>query len=579
MSYYLLLTIGFFLMKVFSGLNAQSAFISIDERFDDWSDEMATMVDTEMDAPQNDLLEIQASNDDEYLFIRFELDTEIDLTGDLSPHYLSLHIDADNDPLTGFSFGSNFGAELSIYFGDRNARYTEVNNNTYVSTESFGMRVAPTVSSKEFELAIRRDAIPVANYPLFTDNTIRIMLQDNAFGDWMPNMGDAPFEYTFDDSLIEQPEPISFEKENPGSIRVLAYNILWDALDDPDRRNYIRQIVQATDPDIIAFSEAIVTSWESAKQMLDFWQPTGTSHGWYVERDDYDLITASRWPIIAEYQQQERFYPTLIDLPENYGSDLLLTNGHLKCCDADLIRQDQVDQYLAFILDAKTEGGIIDVPENTPFMLVGDLNLVTDAQHLRSLIDGTIINTAQYGQGAPLDWDNTDLTDEICPQSDDQRFSYSWYDVGSSFPPGRIDMHIYSDAVMSIEKCFTINTSNMSTERLNSVGLSAQTTALASDHYPVVADYLLNAYEPVGLEEIAEESVFQIRQMGDRSVLINESGGEYSASVYSLNGQELDSFSASDREMELDFSSWRNGVYLLRVVMDNEVMETFKLLR
>jgi len=562
------------------GMSAQSAFISIDEGFEDWSEGLSTYEDVTNDAPQNDLLKIQASNDADYLFIRFELDTEIDLTGDFSPHDLSLHFDTDNNAQTGSSYGSNFGAELSIYFIDRTARYFAVNNNTYVSTEALGMRVAPTVSSKEFELAIRRDAIPVEDYPLFTNNSIRIMLQENTFGDWMPGMGEEAFEYTFDESPVEQPAPISFGKESAGAIRVLAYNILWDALDDPDRRNYIRQIVQATDPDIIAFSEATTTSWESAKQMLDFWQPLGTPQGWYVERDDYDLITASRWPIVEEYKQQERFYPTLIDLPENYGSDLLLTNGHLKCCDADEIRQDQVDQYLAFILDAKTEGGIIDVPENTPFMIVGDLNLVTDGQHLRSLLDGTIVNTDLYGQGAPLDWDNTDLADEVCLHSDDQRFSYSWYDVGSSFPPGRIDMHIYSDAVMSIEKSFTINTSIMSPERLNQLGLSAQTTALASDHYPVVADYLLNAYEPVGLVEVATPSGFEIRQADGRSVLWNtgDSGSVYSATIYSVSGQVVASFRSSEESKEIDFSGLGYGVYLLRVESaDQRSVAMFKL--
>ena len=89
--------------------------------------------------------------------------------------------------------------------------------------------------------------------------------------------------------------------------------------------------------------------------------------------------------------------------PAYYGTDLLFTNAHLSCCGNDAGRQNQVDQYISFILDAKTAGGAIDLPANTPFIYGGDLNLVGFSQQLTTLITGDIQDTGTWGAGGAPD--------------------------------------------------------------------------------------------------------------------------------------------------------------------------------
>ena len=94
-----------------------------------------------------------------------------------------------------------------------------------------------------------------------------------------------------------------------------------------------------------------------------------------------DLILASRFPIIQDWPDEssgiKKMHPCLIDLPDDiYAKDLLIINSHMSCCDNDLARQEQSDDFVNFILDAKTPGGVIDLDEGTPFVLCGDLNLV-----------------------------------------------------------------------------------------------------------------------------------------------------------------------------------------------------------
>ena len=79
-------------------------------------------------------------------------------------------------------------------------------------------------------------------------------------------------------------------------------------------------------------------------------------------------------------------HPCLIDLPDSlFTKDLLVINAHMSCCDNDNDRQEQADDFVNFILDAKSTGGIIDLANETPFVLCGDLNLVGFSQQLQTL--------------------------------------------------------------------------------------------------------------------------------------------------------------------------------------------------
>ena len=221
---------------------------------------------------------------------------------------------------------------------------------------------------------------------------------------------------------------------------------------------------------------------------MDAWLPTGTANGWYVVKDE-DLITASIWPVLDSWNSLSKQFPVLIDLPATYPSDLLVVNSHLSCCANDGARQDQVDAFAEWFLDAKNPGGSVDIPEFTAMTYIGDLNLVGYAAQLNTLVTGDIVQTGQYGSGGPLDWDGSDLTDQICVQTD-KRMAYTWRsDSEAAYPPGRLDFIIYTDAVMTAEKSFTVQTEIMPPARLAQYGWDINETSDASDHFPVTTDF------------------------------------------------------------------------------------------
>ena len=500
----------------------QDSQIVIDGEFNDW--ENVDSINDPLDFVNNidmiDFISISITNDNNFLYIKFKASNEFDLID--WPYNLSLFIDTDNDNSTGFlgSDGSDFmaGCELSIQFGQKTILY--YNNDSPIgnplSLYDLGVVCAPTVTSNEFEIAIDL----TSNYngiSLFDNSVIGLQLIDWQSGDIIPN-DISGLTYTLQDSPLNYPE-IIIEKSNSNLIRVTAYNVQENGL-ITEATDSLQRIIQALNSDIYAFSECGGTSVNNVKNILDLIIPLNTAEGWVViKKGGDDLILASKYPIIQDWPNESNgiqyMHPCLIDLPDDiYDKDLLIINAHTPCCtttylgeSADSLRQIASDDFVNFILDAKSEGGIIDLDEGTPFILCGDLNLVGYSQQLTTLLTGEIINTSLFGESGGMDWSNNNLKDQLCLHTEIP-FAYTWQEdeiVPGSYPPGRLDFIIFSNDVMSAQKSFSINTEFMSQKSLNLYNLNTF-DSYASDHLAITTDFdiSLNAS---GIENFNKEKL------------------------------------------------------------------------
>ena len=467
------------------GSSGQAATILIDGRFDDWSPALNTYAEPAESIAGIDLLSMQVTNDQDFLYVKVVLDTPIDLEDQLVPHRLTLYIDADDNAATGFPAQTGFGSELGIRFNQFLAYY-DVVPSSQVSLDDLQLLAEPVVTSTTFELAIPRNVVPDGVNPLFQGPSIKLLFKELDSGDVMPNPG-STFTHVFDNTPLPALVPIPLAREQADDIRVAAYNVLSDGFNSSSRVDDLEEVVTALAPDIIGFSECFNTATGTVKGYLDTWLPTGLPGGWQVVKDE-DLIVASRWPILNSWTHLYREFPVLVDLPAAYGTDLLFTAAHLLCCSNDAGRQDQVDSYVAFMHDAITAGGLIDLPANTPFVYAGDLNLVGDAAQLNTLLIGAISDVGTYGPGGAYDWDGSAVTDNICRHTH-ANAAYTWRNDNGSYTPGRLDYILHSDAVLALRKSFTLRTEVMPPAELVQWGLGANATTNASDHFPVVADF------------------------------------------------------------------------------------------
>ena len=366
---------------------AQSASIEIDGVFDDWNETLTKEQDFPESVSGIDLLSLSLTNDRDYLFIRLEADKEFDFSDNIIDHNIHLYFDTDNDASTGDSKFFEFGADLVINLKDRRVSFYNPNFNS-ISLNDIQIRVAPTVTSKKFELAIPRAVLPDGENILFKKSSFGLIVANLTNNDLIPNNGNIVYE--FDESRLIGYDLIDINKKSDDLVRVMAYNTLSNGLSDQTRKSHFKKIIKAIKPDIIGFSECWNTEADYVKSIMDEWLPLNTDEGWHIEKQlNRGLITASRWKILSRWTDLPNQFPVLIDLPVQFKSDLLFTNAHLNCCGNESGRQDQADAYSNFINDAKTQGGKISLTKNTPFVYAGDLNLVGYSQQLTTLISVT----------------------------------------------------------------------------------------------------------------------------------------------------------------------------------------------
>jgi endonuclease/exonuclease/phosphatase family metal-dependent hydrolase len=456
---------------------AQSGFITIDEDFSDWEGIAPVF---ERSGDEGAFQRVWVTNDDRYLFISIEMDASIIL----QESSIVLYIDTDADAATGHPV-HGLGAEIEWHFGDKVGRLSIGGQSFEIEHPVLGLVSAPTVSSDRFEIALRRDAAHGATQ-IFSEDEIRIVLVGEASGDVAPSDGEV-ISYTFADVERERP-PVSLARPEDTHLRVVSYNVLRDG---PffARDAYFGRVLHAIAPDVIAFQEMYSTSADFVANWLARDVPLEGDAQWYVARAANDVMLASRFPItdVQSVQHSDRFAPRTgaftVNLRPDVQSDLLIYVTHTACCRNDAARQEQLDALMAHLRDRQP-----NIPQGTPFMIVGDFNLVTYESQRRTVLYGEISDTDRFGPAFAPDWDYTPLAD-LKPLVTGLPMSFTWYDEGSEFSPGRLDYIFYSNYSMSALNGFVLFSRALLDAELSAYGLEAYDTSFASDHLPVVGDF------------------------------------------------------------------------------------------
>jgi exonuclease III len=484
--------------------------IKIDGFFDDWNSNLNTYIDDSTDAQGVELLDFSVCNDNEYLYIKIRCGSEIDLTEQFyNPAEIFINIDADNNSSTGYST-NNIGSEYGINFFDKFI-FDDSDPNMIDTLSLYDLEVVPlpTYSSDEFEIAINRS--------LFSD-TICISIREKVGNDFMPDNGSV-FRYVFDNCSSPTTIVTDFVKNDPSNLRLMTYNVWSNGLVSNNRVDEHRRIFASANADIITFQECGSTTYNDVLSFLN----TSPIYYPYIYPDlNSGNLTISKYPSLQSWQVADRIDAELIDLPDSlYATDILILNGHPPCCSNNQGRQENFDALIQFIHDAKTVGGIIDLPINTPISFSGDMNLVGYSEQYYTIVNGTISDTVTFGNGGLPDWDNTQLEDQIC-YFNEKDISYTWDKTNPSYgdyPPGRLDFVFFTNSVMSVDKSFIISTEHMSSSLLSQNNLFWNDTKDASDHFPIVVDFVLPMINQTGIiDKNLEKSIIRIIDLLGRDI-------------------------------------------------------------
>ncbi|MFH2030472.1 MAG: endonuclease/exonuclease/phosphatase family protein [Bacteroidota bacterium] len=478
------LTLTVFLILLCNSTFGQSFSKLIDEDFSDWTESDLIYSDDIND--QNlgaiDLGKIWMSSDSSYLYFSLEVGAEINLQ---ELNDITMYIDTDYKSSTGLSV-NNIGADLQYTFGRRTGKFYSSSGTTNIIHKEFGLISAPTVTSKRFEVGVKLNSV-ISGQKVFNSDSIRFLIKDLYGGDSAPNTGSAAYKLSPKYNFTANNYKIKKQEDH---LRIVTYNVLRDNLFVSSLSNTWGSILKTIDADIFAFQEIYNHSSLETAQFIESKIPSSAGETWYHARAGSDIITVSRFPIKQSYNIDGNG-AFLIDTHEKYNTDILLVSAHPPCCANNDSRQKEIDAIMAFIRDAKTEGGIITVPRGTPIVIVGDMNLVGFEQQRTTIITGDIVNENLYGADFKPDWNDSNLVDSKSLATDFP-FSMTWYDERSAYSPGRLDYIFYSGSVMNLKNSFVFFTKVMKPDTLARYGLKKNDVVLASDHVPVVADFTLN---------------------------------------------------------------------------------------
>ncbi len=460
--------------------------IQLDGWFGDWSAVAPVHTDAPGDGGTVDFGAVSAANDQDFLYIRFEV------SGDVQPdeqQSMELYLDTDLNAATGTAFGG-IGAELYWRFGLRSGVFRPAGTNYTVYHDNVGLQMGPTVSGHEFEIALRRNAVPAGGATLMPGGAVRFILRDATSGDRVPDAGSIG--YTFAAGSDVAPT-LPLGRAQPAHLRVATWNVQDDGLFSGGTAEAAQnRILDAIDPDVLLVCEVWDHSAAQVAAKVEQHLPGGPGEQWYAVGVDGGNVICSRFPILQTWEFNPGYRETaaLLDLGPSADTDLLFVGCHLRCCTADADRQIEADAIVSFLRDAKTAGGAITLPQGTPFVVAGDMNLVGWRRQLETILTGDIVDQATWGADAAPDWDGGPFA--VPPsRHPDGRAGYTWRSDSSTYYPGMLDWIFYTESALTLHNHYVLETRTMLPATATANGLVATDIPTASDHAPRVADFSL----------------------------------------------------------------------------------------
>lgn len=465
--------------------------IILDEEYEDWSEVPV------LSGPKTSGLfnSFQAFNDEAFFFFRLNTNNDIILQKN---NAVTLYMDTDNNPATGKSV-NGIGAEIEFNCGERKGTAYYNGSQTAIGYPDLFMIVSPTISSRNFEVGIDRNSM-IGGNKIFSANQIKIVVKDGNSSEVIPSATGA-MTYTFGEYDFEDLPTYSIKKKSTDYLRVISHNVEFGGFFKAELKDKFERLYKAMNPDVIGFEEMHDNTTEQVVARMEEILPSPQGKSWNAAKV-YDNIIATRYPIKAQYNCGPYANGAfVVDLRPDFDTDLLMIVAHPPCCENDPERQNEVDAIMQLINDAKTPGGTISVAENTPIVIVGDMNFVGLPNQLNTLLTGDISDEATFGSDFIPDWDGTDFEDSKPLVTNlPMTFTQGNGTYSGAFSKGRLDFCIYSGSVLNEKNCYVFYTHSMPADTLTKYGLQIGDTEGASDHFPVVADFEI--VRPVEPEDI-----------------------------------------------------------------------------
>jgi len=317
------------------------------------------------------------------------------------------------------------------------------------------------------------------------------------------------------------PHRDALQRQNYSDVRVMSWNVKLTSILPPDgaRHESFARIVRAIEPDVIGLQEMMFPDQaDILAQLMNRYVPLEKGQSWQVHivadnalisrfalrQRSGELVVRYPYPELGLPDFHYGYAAALIDIPDHLGgTDIYVVAMHNKSGGGEenvRLRQLQSDAIARWLRDLRKPGHTSSLSDNTPVVILGDMNVVPGApmRPFETLVTGDIADEDTFGPDFRIDWDGTDMADVRPSHNAKEQSYYTWRNDNLSFAPSALDRILFTDSVMSVSRRFVLNTMTMSTDELASIGLQKSDVMFDQeagyyDHLPLVADFTLRS--------------------------------------------------------------------------------------
>jgi endonuclease/exonuclease/phosphatase family metal-dependent hydrolase len=346
------------------------------------------------------------------------------------------------------------------------------------------------------------------------------------------------------------------------TLDIVTWNTEWFPTNGSATVNYVAEIVEAMDAEIIAFQE--IDDKDRFQDLIDL---LDDYDGYYISNDSYQglayLYHKNRIDISDQYEIFEYDWsefprsPLILEFKFD-NEDYILINNHLKCCgDGILVTWDYDDEENRRYRASKMLDDYIDQYfDSEKVIMVGDLNdEITD--DLDNNVFKNFINDGDHYLFADM---------EIAEGS-----SSNW-----SYPdwPSHLDHILITNELFNIFNESASSCEVIKVDEFFPYWGSYENNI--SDHRPV--GIKLQTKE-IGLEELASNSVQVFPNPFENQLEVRFDQDVDMIKIYQSNGVLVFESSVHGNEDLVGTQNWSSGLYLIQTFKDYKLMSSKKVLK
>jgi len=347
---------------------------------------------------------------------------------------------------------------------------------------------------------------------------------------------------------------------NDYSLDIITWNTEWFPTNGSTTVNYVKEIVEALDAEIIAFQEI-----DDKTQFQNLINNLENYDGYYIPNDDYQglayLYHKDRIQVLDHYEIFQNDWnifprsPMILEFRFD-GEDYIIINNHLKCCGDEILEtwNSNDEENRRYMACNTLDNYIEDHFNNEKVILLGDLNDEITDEPSNNVFSAFLNDNQHYL-----------FTDMEIAEGNSNDWSYPTW-------PSHLDHILITNELFNIYNETASTCEVIMMDDYFSSWYAYENNV--SDHRPVG---LKLQTKEIGINEITENALNISPNPIVSNININSKINYKELKIYNSSGELV--FKSKQRVKIISSQNWPSGLYYIQLISDVNQTITQKILK